>query len=208
MRKATAGLRRGAACCAPSHAPQSTKSSPQMPYEDMRLRVHQRAFRSPLDPSGPSRQSLFRGIAFAKTKEKPADHPQAVILRFSDHHYPATQPNGSAPKVSKGRSESPLAVPAGTEPFGHLTQQPNPTGRPRRFPKGDRKALWPRPQARNPLAFIAQQSTQRIGPEGFQRAIGKPFGAPAGAYPLQHGFTNRERTPRLSPQTGHSTDRH
>ncbi len=32
----------------------------------------------------------------------------------------------------------------------HLTTMPNETGSGRRFPKGDRKALWSRPQARNP----------------------------------------------------------
>ena len=42
----------------------------------------------------------------------------------------------------------------------------------RRFPKGDRKALWSRPQARNPSAGA-------IAPR--QRTVGKPQSQPCGA---------------------------
>ena len=59
----------------------------------------------------------------------------------------------------------------------------------RRIPKGDRKALWSRPQARKPTKPLSHPQAGdsspaswgafvqvRAGTEGFQRAIGKPFG--------------------------------
>ena len=64
----------------------------------------------------------------------------------------------------------------------------------RRFPKGERKALWSPPQRRNLLRnrkeckgsfpclpqeiyfFVVPIRFNRVGPEGFQRATGKPFG--------------------------------
>ena len=67
----------------------------------------------------------------------------------------------------------------------------------RRFPKGERKALW---CARRCISLAPggigapttarEQGLRLMGfspasvPEGFQRVSGKPFGAPAGAYPL------------------------
>ena len=65
----------------------------------------------------------------------------------------------------------------------------------RRFPKGDRKALWSPPQRRNPLGYGEKKGRPvscllqevcflwevlpmytGMGPEGVQGAIGKPFG--------------------------------
>ena len=72
--------------------------------------------------------------------------------------------NRWAPKVSKGRPKSPLvasaeAKPSSKEgPFPCLPQKSCSSRTPfcckgtRRFPKGDRKALWSPPQRRNPLA--------------------------------------------------------
>ena len=67
----------------------------------------------------------------------------------------------------------------------------------RRFPKGERKALWcaRRRMSLAPEGNDAPTTAREHGllshgfppasvPEGFQRASGKPFGAPAGAYPL------------------------
>ncbi len=78
-------------------------------------------------------------------------------------------------------------------------------GVPRRFPKGERKALWSPPQRRNPakqrkarkppslpstrnqLTCGTPHSLQKECPEGFQRASGKPFGR------LRRGETPRNR---------------
>ena len=86
------------------------------------------------------------------------------------------------PKVSKGRSESPLVAPGGVKSpalAGAQTCKSLNTYAARRFPKGDQKALWLRLQARNLLRLqerrLAKVST-RMWSEGFQRAIGKPFG--------------------------------
>ncbi len=46
----------------------------------------------------------------------------------------------------KATPEGPLPAPEGAEP----SELGKKGSGPRRFPKGDRKALWPRPQARNP----------------------------------------------------------
>ena len=73
---------------------------------------------------------------------------------------------GGPPKGSRGRAESPLVASAEAKApkkqkkvisFPCLSQEiscgPHPLqqGGPRRFPKGDRKALWSPPQRRNPL---------------------------------------------------------
>ena len=122
----------------------------------------------------------------------------------------------ATPKVSKGRSESPLvasaeAKPCETEkarrPFSlPSTRNPffveNPSasrGGPRRFPKGDRKALWSPPQRRNP----AKQKRAR---NPFSLAIHKEpvpcerFRPPAGG---RGTFPARESTQR-APQATYS----
>ena len=77
----------------------------------------------------------------------------------------------------------------------------------RRLPRGERKALWcARRRIPLPRVGIDAPTTARNGScrpmalssasvsEGFQRASGKPFGAPAGAYPLpRRGLTRRLR---------------
>ena len=68
------------------------------------------------------------------------------------------------PKVSKGRAESPLVLPQAHAPCPGW-------GLTRRLRRGS--------GARCPLVF-----SPALVPEGFQRASGKPFGAPAGAHPL------------------------
>ena len=65
-----------------------------------------------------------------------------------------------APKVSKGRSESPLVASAEAKPCE--------TEKARR--------TFPLPSTRNPFSCRKPYPHQEVGPEGFQRAIGKPFG--------------------------------
>ena len=59
----------------------------------------------------------------------------------------------SAPKGSRGRSESPLSPPQRRFPLAAIKTKKHGSAM-RRFPKGDRKALWSPPQRRFPLAAI------------------------------------------------------
>ena len=135
--------------------------------------------------------------------------PITKNLRFHGSHPPQKI---RAPKGSGGRPESPLVASAETKnavlqekarkaPFPCLPDEiyflwsPSvSTGGCRRFPKGDRKALWSPPQRRNLLRnrkeckgsfpclpqeiyfFVVLIRFNRVGPEGFQRATGKTFG--------------------------------
>ena len=77
----------------------------------------------------------------------------------------------------------------------------SPTFGARRFPKGEWKELWCARRRKPPAAaggIDAPTTARTVGlppygfspasvPEGFQRASGKPFGAPAGAYPFPAG---------------------
>ena len=64
------------------------------------------------------------------------------------------------PKVSKGRSESPLVASAEAKPSVKQEKA---------------RKVFPLPSTRN-LFFVTTLPLQQEGPEGFQRAIGKPFG--------------------------------
>ena len=70
-------------------------------------------------------------------------------------------------------------------------------GRPRRFPKGDRKALWSRPQARN----LRLQQSNRLKREQYQSPFSKrksrePIGS------LLYGIRRRPMLPgRVQPST-------
>ena len=86
----------------------------------------------------------------------------------------------------------------------------SPTFGARRFPKGEWKDLWCARRRKPPAAaggIDAPTTARTVGlppygfspasvPEGFQRASGKPFGAPAGAYPFPAGGNDAPTTAR------------
>ena len=95
----------------------------------------------------------------------------------------------------------------------------SPTFGARRFPKGEWKELWCARRRKPPAAaggIDAPTTARTVGlppygfspasvPEGFQRASGKPFGAPAGAYPFPAGGNDAPTTARtvgLPPRGG------
>ena len=90
----------------------------------------------------------------------------------------------SAPKGSRGRSESPLV--ASAEAISPCSIKIKKHGSAmRRFPKGDRKALWSPPQRRFPLAAIKTKkhgSAMRRFPKGDRKALWSP---PQRRFPLQ-----------------------
>ncbi len=98
---------------------------------------------------------LRRGETLRNRKRKEASH--------SLWKFPSA---ARGPKVSKGRPESPLVASAEAKPCEtgkarkHLISCGNshPQHRGRRFPKGDRKALWSPPQRRNPAKREKQGS--------------------------------------------------
>ena len=134
---------------------------------------------------------------------------QKYLTRVWAVRYFCISPMEAFPKESRGRAESPLVAPAGAKSpakqekarksfslafhkeFVFLRTTPL-LQRARRFPKGERKALWSPPQRRKLRrnrkskegSFLAchKQSVfcdnplRSKGPEGFQRASGKPFG--------------------------------
>ncbi len=97
--------------------------------------------------------------------------PSQAIYFMQHPPFAAKEP----PKVSKGRPESPLVASAEAKPSAkqgkskeslslaiHKQSVPCSTPPfaakvPRRFPKGDRKALWPPPQRRNPPRNVEKQ---------------------------------------------------
>ena len=89
----------------------------------------------------------------------------------------------SAPKGSKERSESPLV--ASAEAISPCSIKIKKHGSAmRRFPKGDRKALWSPPQRRFPLAAIKTKkhgSAMRRFPKGDRKALWSP---PQRRFPL------------------------
>ena len=90
----------------------------------------------------------------------------------------------SAPKGLRGRSESPLV--ASAEAISPCSIKIKKHGSAmRRFPKGDRKALWSPPQRRFPLAAIKIKkhgSAMRRFPKGDRKALWSP---PQRRFPLQ-----------------------
>ena len=66
----------------------------------------------------------------------------------------------SAPKGSRGRSESPLSPPQRRFPFAAIKTKKHGSAM-RRFPKGDRKALWSPPQRRFPLQQYKSSNTDK-----------------------------------------------
>ena len=86
----------------------------------------------------------------------------------------------------------------------------SPTFGAQRFPKGEWKDLWCARRRKPPAAaggIDAPTAARVVGlppygfspasvPEGFQRASGKPFGAPAGAYPFPAGGNDAPTTAR------------
>ena len=156
-------------------------------------------------PPRGSRRPFFCASCAGKTISLPI----TKNLRFRGSHPPQKI---RAPKGSRERPESPLVSSAETRNAviqkkarkalslafrkRSIFCDPHPLqqGGPRRFPKGDRKALWSPPQRRNLLRnrkeckgsfpclpqeiyfFVVPIRFNRVGPEGFQRATGKPFG--------------------------------
>ena len=89
----------------------------------------------------------------------------------------------SAPKGSRGRSESPLSPPQRRFPLAAIKTKKHGSAM-RRFPKGDRKALWSPPQRRFPLAAIKTKkhgSAMRRFPKGDRKALWSP---PQRRFPL------------------------
>ena len=90
----------------------------------------------------------------------------------------------SAPKGSRGRSESPLSPPQRRFPLAAIKIKKHGSAM-RRFPKGDRKALWSPPQRRFPLVAIKTKkhgSAMRRFPKGDRKALWSP---PQRRFPLQ-----------------------
>ncbi len=99
----------------------------------------------------------------------------------------------SAPKGSRGRSESPLSPPQRRFPLAAMKIKKHGSAM-RRFPKGDRKALWSPPQRRFPLVAIKTKkhgSAMRRFPKGDRKALWSP---PQRRFPLQqHKSSNIDK---------------
>ena len=105
--------------------------------------------------SGKPPGGLRRGETFCDTGKA----RKALFLPATRNLFFVESPMRSkGPKVSKGRPESPLV--ASAEAKSSVTQE-------------EVRKVFPLPSTRN-LFFCATPLQQ--GPEGFQRAIGKPFG--------------------------------
>ena len=117
---------------------------------------------------------LRRGETLRETKKQGFPLPLLSPKNLLWMHPPRSK---GTPKVSKGRSESPLVASAEAKPSGKQKSKGSPfpcyppkiyygcihpaAKGPRRFPKGDRKALWPPPQRRNPALKRKRFSPQK-----------------------------------------------